>query len=211
MANLTASALQPQTVTILANGEGQGTKPASKVDKSGFSFGDFIDMINPLHHIPVVGQVYRAVTGDQISDTARMAGGGLFAGPLGIGIAAGTIALRGDRAGAEAPAAPASQDDAQTVSLPVIDGLDGYQKIAAKHWTPANLAALSASVQGNMGSELKTKSDDEPADAQQPSAAPVPAVAAAPLQQPNPAQNAQVWTQMLSNLEKYEAMTSPQR
>ena len=30
----------------------------------GFSFGDILDLINPLQHIPIVGTIYRAVTGD---------------------------------------------------------------------------------------------------------------------------------------------------
>ncbi|MTI45891.1 hypothetical protein JM93_00476 [Roseibium hamelinense] len=52
-------------------------------------FGDFLDVINPLQHIPVVSNVYRAVTNDQISDSARYAGHALygmaFGGPIGLG------------------------------------------------------------------------------------------------------------------------------
>ncbi|MBT5049270.1 MAG: hypothetical protein HOM58_12290 [Rhodospirillaceae bacterium] len=32
----------------------------------GFSFGDFLDIINPLQHIPVVSTIYRMVTEDEI-------------------------------------------------------------------------------------------------------------------------------------------------
>ncbi len=48
------------------------------------SFGDFLDIINPLQHIPIVGTIYRAVTGDEISPTASIFGGFLFGGPLGF-------------------------------------------------------------------------------------------------------------------------------
>lgn len=48
-----------------------------------FGFGDLVDMVNPLHHIPVVGHIYRQMTGDEIKPIARLIGGGLFGGPLG--------------------------------------------------------------------------------------------------------------------------------
>ncbi len=47
------------------------------------SFGDFIDMINPLQHIPLVNLAYRALTGDQIGGAAQVVGGALFGGPIG--------------------------------------------------------------------------------------------------------------------------------
>ncbi|WP_051341362.1 hypothetical protein [Azospirillum halopraeferens] len=47
------------------------------------SFSDFLDVINPLQHIPVVGQLYRGLTGDTITPAARVMGGILFGGPLG--------------------------------------------------------------------------------------------------------------------------------
>lgn len=50
----------------------------------GFTFGDFLDIINPLQHIPIVNTVYRAVTGDKIDPGSRIAGGGLFGGPIGL-------------------------------------------------------------------------------------------------------------------------------
>jgi hypothetical protein len=60
--------------------------PAAKNIKSfglwekgpGFGFGDFIDIINPLQHIPIVATVYRNYTGDQIGAASRIIGGGLW-------------------------------------------------------------------------------------------------------------------------------------
>ncbi|MGF1631929.1 MAG: hypothetical protein ACFCUT_20825 [Kiloniellaceae bacterium] len=49
-----------------------------------FTFGDFLDIINPLQHIPVVSHIYRAITGDEISPHARIFGGTLFGGPAGF-------------------------------------------------------------------------------------------------------------------------------
>ena len=61
--------------------------------KDGFSFGDLIDIINPLHHIPVLGTLYRKITSDEIDPAARVAGGALFGGPLGAGLAVVGTAL----------------------------------------------------------------------------------------------------------------------
>ena len=48
------------------------------------SFADILDVINPLQHIPVVSTLYREMTGDTLSAGARIAGGALFGGPLGL-------------------------------------------------------------------------------------------------------------------------------
>ncbi|MCW2245219.1 hypothetical protein M2352_000810 [Azospirillum fermentarium] len=47
------------------------------------TFGDFLDIINPLQHIPLVSTLYREVTGDTISQQSRVMGGFLYGGPLG--------------------------------------------------------------------------------------------------------------------------------
>ncbi len=52
--------------------------------KDGFTFGDFIDIINPLQHIPVVSTVYRQLTGDDLDPGSRIGGGTLFGGPIGL-------------------------------------------------------------------------------------------------------------------------------
>jgi hypothetical protein len=52
-------------------------------DEPGFGFGDLLDVINPLQHIPVIGTIYRAVTHDALSPTAEIFGGALFGGIVG--------------------------------------------------------------------------------------------------------------------------------
>jgi hypothetical protein len=44
------------------------------------SFDDLLDVVNPLHHIPVVSTVYRELSGDTIQGAARIMGGGLYGG-----------------------------------------------------------------------------------------------------------------------------------
>jgi len=48
-----------------------------------FGFGDFVDMVNPLQHIPVVSSLYRGVTGDDIKPIGNIIGGALYGGALG--------------------------------------------------------------------------------------------------------------------------------
>lgn len=54
-----------------------------------FGFGDLLDMINPLQHIPVVNTLYRELTGDTIRPIGKIIGGAVFGGPMG---AAGALA-----------------------------------------------------------------------------------------------------------------------
>jgi len=59
-----------------------------------FGFGDLIDTINPLQHIPVVSTLYRAITGDEIGNVPRVVGDTLFGGPLGFITGMVNVALR---------------------------------------------------------------------------------------------------------------------
>lgn len=79
------SRVSPETNLALSLSQDSAeTKP----DES-FGFLDIVDMINPLQHIPVVGTIYRALTGDEIKPIAQIVGGAVFGGPIG---AAGGIA-----------------------------------------------------------------------------------------------------------------------
>lgn len=66
----------------------------------GPSFAEFLDIINPLHHIPVVSTIYRAITGDEIGAGPRFIGGMLFGGPVGA-LAAGVTALFEEASGGD--------------------------------------------------------------------------------------------------------------
>jgi hypothetical protein len=64
-------------------------KPFSLWEKDGFGFGDLIDIINPLHHIPIVATIYRNLSGDQIGAAPRVVGGAVW-GRIG-GLVAGVV------------------------------------------------------------------------------------------------------------------------
>ena len=77
----------------------QAANPAAAAwGGDGFGFNDFLDLINPLQHVPGVSTLYRAVTGDAIADEARFIGHIVYGGPLGL-IAATAETLATDRDG----------------------------------------------------------------------------------------------------------------
>ena len=49
-----------------------------------FTFDDFLDIINPLQHLPIVSMIYRAVTGDKIKPAMRILGDIGYGGPTGF-------------------------------------------------------------------------------------------------------------------------------
>jgi hypothetical protein len=64
------------------------TPEESLFGEDGFGFGDFLDLINPLQHIPVVGTIYRRITGDDISAASKVVGGAIFGGAMGLAFSA---------------------------------------------------------------------------------------------------------------------------
>lgn len=81
----TSSRLSPDTSMALS----LSAEQAEKKPEESFGFFDLIDMVNPLQHIPIVGTLYRALTGDEIKPIAQIVGGAVFGGAIG---AAGGIA-----------------------------------------------------------------------------------------------------------------------
>lgn len=78
-----------QLDTSLAYAGASGAvEQSSKADK-GYQFGDVVDVVNPLHHLPIVGMVYRGMTGDKIHPMSQVLGGALYGGP--IGAVSGTV------------------------------------------------------------------------------------------------------------------------
>ncbi|MEM9879215.1 MAG: hypothetical protein AAF862_08040 [Pseudomonadota bacterium] len=212
---------QPQSVTVVQNGATRGVfKAGQHADAAGFGFKDWVDTLNPLHHIPVVGQLYRAISGDEIADKPRLVGGGLFAGPIGVGIAAATIALRGnetvDRAEANQLAPP---DDSGARTNPknpkqtavTSDVPDAYEDLSKPYWSAATLGPLLVALNLAAPDEPKAETLVESGNSDvMTSAAPVAKVSPAqPLDIP-PINNAFL-AQMLSNLDKYEAQVVPTR
>ena len=60
------------------------TQPIEKTLVEEMGFDDFLDIINPLQHLPVIGWAYRKITGDTINPIPAMIGGTLFGGGIGL-------------------------------------------------------------------------------------------------------------------------------
>jgi len=72
----------------------QPAAAAAPKDDGGFSFADFLDIINPLQHIPVIATLYRHLTGDKIGIPEKMAGDTLYGGAIGFVCSLGDAAFQ---------------------------------------------------------------------------------------------------------------------
>jgi hypothetical protein len=119
--------------------------------KNEVSFADLLDFINPLHHIPVVSTVYRALTGDTISPAARLAGGALFGGPIGFVSSLANLVIE-DATGRDVGAhlmAMAGFDAKPTAAATAIAAISPANPSPAELGPPAQpLAAAPASASG---------------------------------------------------------------
>lgn len=61
----------------------QGNDAQDKGKDEPFGFGDLLDMVNPLQHLPIIGPLYREITGDEIRPISKIIGGGVFGGIAG--------------------------------------------------------------------------------------------------------------------------------
>ena len=77
---VTMNAIQASAARASA---GSTSAPAAK-DDDGFSFGDLLDIINPLQHLPIISTIYRHITGDTIKPLEQIAGDTLFGGVKGL-------------------------------------------------------------------------------------------------------------------------------
>ena len=77
------AAIQPITVTAVHTAAAASVQTAADSDLH-FSFDDLLDIVNPLQHLPVVGTLYRAITGDHIKTPEKIAGDTLYGGLWGF-------------------------------------------------------------------------------------------------------------------------------
>lgn len=86
-ANSTAQAKAKAGADMAGKAAEKSEKPAvNAAKKDEFSFWDIVDIVNPLQHIPVVNTIYREITGDQINNFGRIAGGAIFGGFAGAAL-----------------------------------------------------------------------------------------------------------------------------
>lgn len=126
--------VKPQAAAAASQASSQAASQAGRIRADGhdgvedaMGFGDFVDLINPLQHVPIIGEVYRNVTGDEISDGARHAGHALYGlalgGPLGmagmLGYAMAGSAVSHALQEPAAPEAPAGAQAQAAAAVPL--------------------------------------------------------------------------------------------
>ncbi len=130
------------------------------------AFHELLSELNPLQYLPVVGTIYRAVTGDRISEEARTVGSlvmsGLTSGPAGVAISAAMMAVEkvigidpeklgqgvlsevgiggSGSSGSAAPAIKAAA--ASSAPAPSV----AAAPVRASSWSPAQLAAYGVTT-----------------------------------------------------------------
>ena len=141
----------------------QGPVPATaKAQTEGFTFADFLDIINPLQHIPVISTLYRHLTGDEIGVPEKIVGDGLYGGAIGLVCSLGDALFQeitgknvgdtvyamvmGDGDKTAAPtgiaSAPVSVTPASSLSLTMPDFTGLFDSDATGPPTPLNPAAI---------------------------------------------------------------------
>jgi len=132
----------------------------------GFSFHELLSELNPLQYLPVIGTIYRSVTGDTIPESARIAGSlvvsGLTGGPIGLALNVAFLGLQkatgidpeamgstmlaslglGSGSGASSGAGPVTDPGAAPASAPGPDGtMLADAAGGATAWSASQLAA----------------------------------------------------------------------
>lgn len=123
---------------------------APQAETPDTTFSDFLDIINPLQHLPIISTLYRAITGDKIGMPEKIIGDTLYGGPLGfVSSVADSVfqSLTGKNVGdtvlafldgddqtvsPNVAAAPASVTPASAVNLPTPDLSALLQSLASK-------------------------------------------------------------------------------
>ena len=139
----TVQFLRAHEAARLAGREAQaGSKPESKAATRPEApsaldtvFDDLLDIVNPLQHLPVVGTLYRAITGDKMGTLEKIAGDTLYGGLWG---AVGSLADT-------AFTALTGKDFGSTV-LALVTGSDDKPVAVAQNTPPQKAAATGADV-----------------------------------------------------------------
>ncbi|MFQ5467456.1 MAG: hypothetical protein ACE5DS_04900 [Kiloniellaceae bacterium] len=168
--------------------------PRDDAPVAELELADLIDIVNPLQHIPLVGDLYRALTGDEISAPARIAGGALFGGPIGFVVAlANSVAtqVNGGRdlgetviaalAGPETPAPTPAQVRTAAAAQPALP--TGRSLYTPASYAPPSTAAAPAAATGRdalraLAQDLRAgatgvSSTDPPTDSRTPDSLPL--------------------------------------
>tara|TARA_B100001250_G_scaffold286469_1_gene248445 strand:+ start:27 stop:599 length:573 start_codon:yes stop_codon:yes gene_type:complete len=124
--------------------------------QDGLSFLDLLDIANPLHHIPIIGPIYRSITGDIINPLPRIAGSALFGGPIGAGLSAADVILE----------VATGRDSGAHILTLLPDQLSNLAPVESGGQKDKNIAAISEVKEVIVSNrDAKTKSKTDPVSA----------------------------------------------
>jgi hypothetical protein len=112
-----------------------GKSGGADVASMSMSFDDFVDMVNPLEHIPVISSIYRAIAGETINPVSRIAGDTLYGGIMGLASAALSAA------GAIGDEMVAANNNGQSATATVVATLFGNDDVQATQLAESSDAA----------------------------------------------------------------------
>lgn len=161
---MTSAVLPAATLPTMAVYVAPTAAPAAAaLDAGHFSFHELLSELNPLQYLPVIGTIYRAVTGDTIPEPVRVAGSmivsGLTGGPLGVALNLASLGLEKatgidpEKIGHDllvslglTPDAGEGVTSPATVIAVKPDQAGPSEPVAATPWSPAQLAAYGVSL-----------------------------------------------------------------
>lgn len=130
-----------------------GEKPQDGQPHEGF-FHHLLDVVNPLQHLPLVGTLYRAITGDHLGPVEKIMGDTLYGGLWGAVSSVADVAFEGltGKSMEDTVLGWFSHDSHNKVAA---------AKIAAPAITP-DISLPFADLPALPGSQLATASSDDP-------------------------------------------------
>lgn len=146
-------------------------QPVSAKPDGSFGFADFIDVINPLQHIPGVSDLYRAVTNDQISEEAQQTGkkiyGFALGGPIGVGVMMAYDALKEQSASKIAETDNAEEMGVANVAAPAASSVSVMPDSLSAEGTTLPRSDNAQSILGETVAATGQRSAGQPLDLSQ--------------------------------------------
>jgi hypothetical protein len=171
-----------------AQASAPASPPAETAGQGGFLgfLKGLLDTINPLQHIPVVGAIYRHVTGDIPSDMARIAGDTLFGGPVGAVVGLADLSLKKST----------GKDMGETVFAMISPSKQAPTQVAAKDNSEIIWNDASGVIKNTASGAIKNDAPKAPPDI----------VWDDEKTDPKPVARDQVAARMMEALDKYQAL-----
>lgn len=112
------------------------SRAASAPSGGGESFfSELLDIVNPLQHLPVIGTIYRALTGDRVDAFAKVAGDALYGGVWGAAGAVADVAFEA-----------ATGKSVEDTVLALFDSSDDETRVAANLTAPTAGPIVSPAI-----------------------------------------------------------------